>query len=177
MSPLEDPRFSVFVYGSLKRGERNHRRYCRGYIAAEAATVRARMYRQPAGYPMIVVPPADILLLGTGDYLADAKLEQTFSPPVDLPSDAAARTAAPDEEGLHWRQVHGEVLTFNDPAARLPRLDRLEDFRPGEAGSLYQRAVIPVFLTGSDQPLYAWSYVAPGGHLPGGCTEMGSSWP
>jgi gamma-glutamylcyclotransferase (GGCT)/AIG2-like uncharacterized protein YtfP len=42
----------VFVYGTLKPGERNYLRYCTGVaVTAQAATARGRLYALPAGYP------------------------------------------------------------------------------------------------------------------------------
>lgn len=46
----------LFVYGTLKRGFGNHRRYCGGLLAAHEARVWGRLYLLPASYPALEVP-------------------------------------------------------------------------------------------------------------------------
>jgi gamma-glutamylcyclotransferase (GGCT)/AIG2-like uncharacterized protein YtfP len=58
--------FDIFVYGTLKRGQRNHERFCRGALAAREASVRGRLYDLPYGYPALVVPKGDVQATGTG---------------------------------------------------------------------------------------------------------------
>ncbi len=68
-------RLNVFVYGTLKRGERNNERFCRGVLALREATVRGRLYELPYSVPALVVPEEDVLAMGTTDYSADAKTQ------------------------------------------------------------------------------------------------------
>jgi len=154
----------VFVYGTLKRGERNHDRYCRGALDAAPATVRGWLYDLKEGhsglslgygYPALVVPPETVLACGTGDYA----------------SDAAESLGTVREAGGHAPLVRGEVLAFDDPEDRLPALDALEGYVPG-GESLYARVLIPATPTRTGEPLAAWTYVvadgSPGILLPGG---------
>ena len=46
----------LFVYGTLKRGFGNHRRYCGDLLAAYEARVWGRLFLLPASYPALEVP-------------------------------------------------------------------------------------------------------------------------
>ena len=159
--------WTLFVYGSLMRGHENHVACCGGFREVRAATVRGRLYRQPSGYPMLVVPAAAVLASGTDDPRKDALTLRR------LAAEAARRPVCVDEvaEG-EWEPIAGELFTFDDAALRLPRLDALEDFRPG-GGGLYERAVVA--LEGDDGAL-AWTYVAPDAGPPRGSERMGRKW-
>ncbi|MDP9426651.1 MAG: gamma-glutamylcyclotransferase [Actinomycetota bacterium] len=150
----------LFVYGTLKRGERNHNRFCRGFASAEKATVRGRLYDLPFGFPALVVPVQDVHTAGSDNYLADARLSHEAE-------------TSPTEDLSGWDVVHGELMTFDDPERRLPEIDGLEGFRPGEQG-LYTRVLIAVTLPGGGKTVLAWAYSVEQGsgvRLPGG------SWP
>lgn len=150
-------RLSLFVYGTLKRGERNHDRFCRGFTSAEEGTVRGRLYDLPFGFPALVVPEDDVYAVGTAGYIADAKL-------------CVGVEIGEREELASWDVVRGELMTFEDPAERLARIDALEGFRPGEGG-FYARVLVPVALTGGGGNVLAWAYSVGEGsgvHLPGG---------
>jgi gamma-glutamylcyclotransferase (GGCT)/AIG2-like uncharacterized protein YtfP len=134
----------LFVYGTLKRGGLYHERYCTGVRSIEGASVRGHVRRLPCGYPVLVVPEEAILAHGSADAVVDADLH----PP--LGTEAA-------EHGGHWSDVAGELLTFDDPETRLPRIDELEDFHPG-GPSLYRRVLVPVRCD-SGATLAAWAYV------------------
>ncbi len=156
---MTDPaRLELFVYGTLKRGQPNHGRFCRGVLEIRGATARGRLYDLPFGFPALVVPREDVRAVGTADYLADA------------------RAAGPAREVAHpgvrpgWDEIHGELLIFDDPEERLPAVDGLEGYRPGEP-SLYKRVLIPVAPSGAGPAVLAWAYVvesASGVHLSGG---------
>ena len=147
----------MFFYGTLKRGHANHDLFCRGYLRAEEATVRGRLYDLPSGYPALVVPEEDVRATGTADPLEDASEQQL------------------GHEGAHRPEgtpVSGELLTFDDPEERLPALDLLEGYDPA-GPSLYRRVLIPAETSGGEGVL-AWAYVSEGTsgtYLPGG------SWP
>ncbi|QIN80743.1 gamma-glutamylcyclotransferase [Rubrobacter marinus] len=156
-APPEQPPLRLFVYGTLKRGERNHDRFCAGFASVEEATVRGRIYDLPYGFPALVVPAEDVHAVGTADYVADA----------NLPHGARVRERA---ELPGWDSVHGELMTFGDPTERLPAVDGLERFRPGEEG-FYTRVLVPVTPASSGEPVLAWAYSAAEGsgvYLPGG---------
>ena len=50
----------MFFYGTLKRGERNHERFCAGAIRVEEGTLRGDLYDVHLGYPALVVPEGSI---------------------------------------------------------------------------------------------------------------------
>ena len=154
----EPPRLTLFVYGTLKRGHSNHDRFCRGVLDVREATARGRLYDLPFGFPALVVPKEDVRAEGRSDYSADAR-ESGPSPDAYIP-----------KASLGWDVIHGEILTFGDPEERLPSVDGLEGYRPGEP-SLYRRILIPTAPSGTKRAVLAWTYAvgsASGVHLPGG---------
>ena len=153
---MEPTRLNVFVYGTLKRGERNHQRLCRGVLAVREATVRGRLYELSYGVPALVVPEEDVLAMGTTDYSADAKTQN--------------RAQSEPQESSFGPTVHGELFAFDDPEERLPALDGLEGFNPGE-DSRYERVLISATLSETGEAVPTWAYIieTPSGvHLPGG---------
>ncbi len=148
----------VFVYGTLKRGQRNHERFCRGVLAVREASLRGRLYDLPLGFPALVVPKEDVRATGTADYRADVEAQNH------------ARTGTP-VTSPNRDVIHGELMSFDDPEERLPALDGLEGFRPGEK-SFYGRVLVPATLAKTGAIVPAWVYVveaASGVYLPGGC--------
>lgn len=142
----------VFVYGTLKRGMWNHERFCAGAISIEDAVVRGRLYEMDCGLPVLQVPEADILAHGTADPCADVAAQARFEAEMAQRPDPRAK----GRTRRGWGLVRGELMTFDDPEERLPRLDRLEGYRPG-GSSLYNRVLVPVFSDGA--PAAAWAYV------------------
>ncbi|MDE2665184.1 MAG: gamma-glutamylcyclotransferase [Acidobacteriota bacterium] len=151
-SPSEHPIpvLALFVYGTLKRGFRNHQAFCRGFVEFREATVRGRLYEGP-GYPILKVPEADILAQGTTDPLADAATQTRLSHRVQ----AGLQRLPEGATGEIWDIVCGELFTFDDPRTRLHPIDRLEGFHPG-GRSLYRRVLVPATVEGARQP--AWVY-------------------
>jgi gamma-glutamylcyclotransferase (GGCT)/AIG2-like uncharacterized protein YtfP len=146
---------SMFFYGTLKRGQSNHDRFCRAALRVEPATTLGRLYELPFGFPGLRVYGRDVRAVGTTDYLADAE-KQLEVAPAPLASEPA------------WDTVHGELFTFRDPERRLIVFDALEGYVPGE-NRLYRRVLIPVQSRG--EPLLAWAYELrqqAGAYLPGG---------
>jgi gamma-glutamylcyclotransferase (GGCT)/AIG2-like uncharacterized protein YtfP len=152
----DGPPLVMFFYGTLKRGERNHKRFCGGALSVEEGAVRGDVYDLPFGYPALVVPGVSIYAFGTGDFARDAEEQWRLGRElVSLP------------EGP---RVFGEVFAFDDPETRLPAFDRLEGFDPADASSHYRRVLLPV-ETNEGSVLPAWAYVveeSSGSHLPGG---------
>jgi gamma-glutamylcyclotransferase (GGCT)/AIG2-like uncharacterized protein YtfP len=106
---------AMFVYGTLKRGERNHERYCSGARRAEEGAVRGKLYDLPHfAYPELIVPEESVRALGTNEYAGDVELQERLS-----------RERQPTLEGP---MVFGEIFFFDDPVSRLPAIDRLEGF-------------------------------------------------
>jgi gamma-glutamylcyclotransferase (GGCT)/AIG2-like uncharacterized protein YtfP len=124
---------TLFVYGTLKRGQWNHDRFCRNAVDIRPATIVGRLYQLPAGFPAVVIPEESILAHGTASPLADARTQAGV---------AERGVAMPEVQG-DWDVVHGELITFPDPARDLPPIDRLEGFRPDGHG-LYRRALVAV---------------------------------
>jgi gamma-glutamylcyclotransferase (GGCT)/AIG2-like uncharacterized protein YtfP len=145
----------VFVYGTLKRGMWNHERFCAGAVSIEEAVVRGRLYEMDCGLPVLQVPEADILVHGTADPRADAATQARFEAEMAQHPDQGAK----GRTRRGWGLVRGQLMTFDDPEERLPRLDRLEGFRP-DGPSLYNRVLIPVLL--SEARLTAWAYMSSG---------------
>ena len=149
------PLFEMFFYGTLKRGQRNHS-YCRGAVRVRYAAVRGLLYDLPVGYPALVVYDQDVLAVGTANHLRDAGETAHGPRPAERPE---------------LTTVFGELYTFDDAEERLPALDQLEGFVPGDPASPYRRVLIPA-QTDNGITTLAWSYVArhpSGRHLPGGC--------
>ena len=94
----------LFVYGTLKRGYRNHDAFCEGALEIREARVRGRLYEGP-GFPVLEVPREDILAHGTADPLADAATQARLR---DSPVLESAIAGA-------WGAVYGELLSFDDP--------------------------------------------------------------
>lgn len=179
-----DAPLRIFVYGSLKRGYRNHTAYCQGYDSFRAATVVGRLYRQAEGYPMLVVPPASILAHGTSGMRADlaqlVRLEESLVS-QQLQADESLATNLADGP---WQEIRGEIYQWTaghlESNEILARLDRLEDFYPADEAadinrSLYHRVIVLARHAAGVEPV--WTFVAPQGELPPGCTPMGRSWP
>jgi gamma-glutamylcyclotransferase (GGCT)/AIG2-like uncharacterized protein YtfP len=149
----------MFFYGTLKRGQRNHDRYCRGALRVDEAAVRGDLYDLPFGYPALVVPEESIHVVGTADPTRDAEEQRR------LDRELVALPEGP--------RVLGELFAFDDPESRLPPIDRLEGFDPADASSHYRRVLLPV-ETSENSSVLAWAYVveaSSGAYLPGG------SWP
>ena len=152
----DDPPLVMFFYGTLKRGERNHERFCAGAIRVEEGTLRGDLYDVHLDYPALVVPEGSIYAFGTGDFRRDAEEQQQLGH-GQVPS-------------LHGPRVFGEIFAFDDPESRLPALDRLEGFDPTDTASHYRRVLLPV-ETNEGSVLLAWAYVveeSSGSYLPGG---------
>ncbi|HET7478470.1 MAG TPA: gamma-glutamylcyclotransferase family protein [Rubrobacteraceae bacterium] len=144
----------VFVYGTLKRGQRNHDFYCQGVEEISEAITVGQLFDLPFGFPGLRVPVQSVHATGSADYCADALRN---GPAVRSMPDAAHP----------WGPVHGELMAFPDPAS-LSRLDALEGYTPGEKG-LYERVLVPV--EAHDETRLAWAYAITreiGSRLPGG---------
>ncbi len=144
------PVLKLFVYGTLKRGCRNHQDFCRGYVEVREASVRGRLYEGP-GYPILEAPEEDILAQGTVDPVADAATQARLSSRVRAGLQQFPEAAT----GEDWNTVYGELFTFDDPEFRLPSIDRLEGFRP-DGRCLYRRVLVPAAAEGARR--LAWVY-------------------
>lgn len=155
MAPNRSP-LLMFFYGTLKRGERNHDAYCGRAVEVSEASVQGELYGLPAGYPAMVVPEATVRATGTADHARDAA--------------EGHRHAVDGAAEVSGNLVCGELFVFDDPPERLPTLDLLEGFVPGDPASEYRRVLIPA-STPDGATRLAWAYVvdaASGEHLPAG---------
>jgi gamma-glutamylcyclotransferase (GGCT)/AIG2-like uncharacterized protein YtfP len=147
----------MFVYGTLKRGERNHERFCSGALRVEEGAVRGELYDLPLfGYPELVVPEESVRAFGTDAATRDAELQERL---------ARGRLLT-----LEGPLVLGEIFFFDDAGSRLPMIDRLEGFDPADASSHYRRVLLPVEPE-EGRALLAWAYVVrepSGTYLPDG---------
>ena len=78
------PGLAIFVYGTLKCGQKNHEYFCGAATQIQPATTVGRLYALPAGYPALEVPAQHILAHGTADPLADTITQARFAATVDL---------------------------------------------------------------------------------------------
>ena len=158
----------LFVYGTLKRGYWNHDRFCEGALEVREARILGRLYEGP-GFPLLEVPDDDVLASGTAEPLADVATQARLSARV-------GSSRQPDTESATagaWGAVYGELVTFDDLETRLPAIDRLEGFRPGEP-SLYRRVLVPASLNGAR--VLAWVYTVDTTGIKGRRLVSGS-WP
>jgi gamma-glutamylcyclotransferase (GGCT)/AIG2-like uncharacterized protein YtfP len=149
----------MFVYGTLKRGERNHERYCSGARRVEEGAVRGRLYDLPHfAYPELIVPEESVRAFGTNEYAGDVVLQE--------------RVSRGRQRTLEGPMVFGEIFFFDDPASRLPAIDRLEGFDPADASSHYRRVLLSVAAEG--RTLLAWAYAV---REPSGTFLPDGRWP
>ncbi|WP_279382648.1 gamma-glutamylcyclotransferase family protein [Acanthopleuribacter pedis] len=140
--------WSLFVYGTLKRGLRYHAAFCSGMLAATKATAYGELYDTPHGYPMMTLPARLQWIQGCADRNHDMALNPSIRQPGLMPPHAD-------------QAVHGEVLTFPRCAGILQALDDLEDFHPQQT-SMYHRVMAPVWREGATSYSIVWLYlVAP----------------
>ena len=159
----------LFVYGTLKRGFWNHARYCRDVLAVTDAVVRGRLLETSSGIPVLMVPEEDIRGIGSLDPRTDVSTQAHWTARKPSPATTPPSTAT----DTPWGPVYGELLTFDDPVARLPAIDRLEGFYPG-GSSLYRRALVPIRSHRAVCPV--WLYVGTDSTLSRGTLTGRSSW-
>ena len=140
---------TLFVYGTLRRGQANHDRFCRNAIDIQPATTWGRLYDLGA-FPALEVPESAILAHGTADPLADAATQARLT--ANLPPHAVNHPPSGD-----WDLIQGELITFPDPARDLPPIDRLEGFRP--LGKSYYQRVLVTARKRNAATCTAWTYL------------------
>ena len=144
-------RAELFVYGTLRHDEPEHRAYCHGVVGWTPARVRGRVYRLKEGWLLLVVPADDVIF----DASADPEADEARRAASDV-----VECVAPHE--AQWPWVHGELLRFDHHESVWPPIDAWECFEPSQPG-VYRRAVIPVVVEsepGFPAVLPAWAYAA-----------------
>ena len=156
------PSITLFVYGTLKRGQRHHDRFCRSAKDMRPAIIVGCVYQSPSGFAALGIPGEAILAEGTSDPLADASTQA---------HSVGRGLAMPDPAG-DWDIVQGDLLAFLAPfATYLPR-DRFEGFRLDEHGHCHRALEAVRASTGLE---VAWVYqLAPVAH---GRRVHGGRWP
>ena len=98
---------TMFVYGTLKRGERNHERYCSGALRVEEGAVRGELYDLPLfGYPELIVREEFVRAFGTDDPARDAELQERWY------------TGIRQRSKVTWSPGRFSISTTRDPAFR-----------------------------------------------------------
>jgi gamma-glutamylcyclotransferase (GGCT)/AIG2-like uncharacterized protein YtfP len=149
--------FDVFVYGTLKRGERNFERYCSGYIAVRSAHICGTLLLRHTGTPIIQYPEASILYRGTADLMGDLEVQRTQG--------AVLLESTEGAPAKRDSMIEGELFTFAAEEDRVAKLDYLEEFQ-ADAPSLYDRILAPVYPSADCpevpvSPVAAWVYIVP----------------
>jgi gamma-glutamylcyclotransferase (GGCT)/AIG2-like uncharacterized protein YtfP len=149
----------IFVYGTLKKGFSNHDLYCSGVLRIEPARLRGRLFRLTPDIPVMVLPGSEILAIGSENPVSDAQMLRDIESVRIMPRAAGDTGFLPAEESEKtWKIIDGELHFFGDPESRLPLIDELEEFRPGEP-STYIRVLVRVELADGSLTT-AWTYVA-----------------
>jgi len=147
----------IFVYGTLKRGFWNHKRFCRNAVNIRPAIIWGRLYHLPAGFPGLKVPQSSILAKGSKDLTTDAKTQNS----IILPRRALNSPAG------DWDHIFGEIMTFNNPLIDIPPIDQLEGFNP-YGMSMYQRIMVPAFSKDSNYSVWTYRYMGMNGERTNG---------
>lgn len=153
----------LFVYGTLKRGERNFSLYCKGARNIQNAALPGKLYHLLAGYPALVVPEEIVLGQGSADLHADLDLQRAVQ--AKLASGALSFPTEQRRPGS-WPEAFGELMEFAEGPEALAAIDRLEGFQAGKPG-IYDRVLAPVRVQGGGSFIAAWTYVMldPGPHV------------
>ena len=157
----------IFVYGTLKSDQSRHGLIRASVIQIRPAKVFGRLYHMFAGYPMLIIPEDQILATGSINPDADLTPQNECRPASAL--DRGTPASAVD----NWQSIRGELIWLNDNPAQLTRLDRYEGFSPGRE-SLFRRVLTTVHV---EEPVVAWTYVAPSEHVPLDAIPAGTCWP
>ena len=130
-----------FFYGTLQSGHANSH-YCQNAINIEKAAVCGKLYQLSAGYPALQIPTENIILAGIEDAFKSAQEQCRENKHKNY------------EFKVHddWDLVHGELVTFSDPAEIQP-IDRLEG-----TPFYYDRVLVPVQKT-DGKIISAWIYI------------------
>jgi gamma-glutamylcyclotransferase (GGCT)/AIG2-like uncharacterized protein YtfP len=139
---------NLFVYGTLKKGFPNHERFFPRCVGLEAASMAGNLFASTPFFPVMEIPPENVLMVGSLDVLADLRAASLSRP--------GARKPKGPRERARYGRVLGEVIAVEEPVSVIKSLDILEGFEPG-GRSLYKR-VLTLAETESGT-VVAWAYV------------------
>ena len=132
---------SILCYGSLTTDNWNSH-FCRNGTSIEPATVCGRIYQLSPGYPALLVPAENIIAKGTASPTHDARTQYDRNlDPVEFHTPGG------------WYEVHGELVTFENPERDIPKIDALEGHPV-----FYERVLLPV-RKANNEVTTAWVYI------------------
>jgi len=146
-----DQTVRVVVYGTLKRGFRNHFLVKPHLIFAKKVRFRAHLYHLD-GYncPAVLFPSFQLAksdrFIGSGDYQSDFQMASSVN---DIKEGSFPEIAG------EWDLIEGEIFELSNQLCALAVLDKLEGFLI-EGDLNYTRELIPVQLEEGWE--YAWGY-------------------
>ncbi|MCG8453117.1 MAG: gamma-glutamylcyclotransferase [Spirochaetales bacterium] len=136
----------MLVYGTLKRGFRNHHLLQPYLHSIRSASFWGKLYHlHDYECPAVIFP--EHLAQGSGDYSHDLRIQMGLN--------QQRHGLFPEVEQEGWTRLSGELVELQNPREAFVVLDQLEGFLCEESPS-YERILIPVH---TDQGwLYAWAY-------------------
>ncbi|WP_018133176.1 gamma-glutamylcyclotransferase family protein [Effusibacillus pohliae] len=137
----------VFVYGTLRSGQKYHSLVKKFVVTVKPAFVQGRLYHLREGYPALVLardlPRAE----------------------ADGPQPAGGDNGRTVRVAVAVTRVRGDLLGFADLKPVLPILDELEDYYgPGDPRNLYERVTVWA-AAGGGRRVRSLVYAFPSGKL------------
>ncbi|MGA1476228.1 MAG: gamma-glutamylcyclotransferase family protein, partial [Prochlorothrix sp.] len=126
---------TVFVYGTLKPGERNHVSHCQpGLLSDQAAQIPGQIYHLPQGYPALVDGPGwvrGVILRWQGPRTSIDRRLALLDHLEDYDPRRARDPQGPNLYDRQWRGVyHSPSPNRPTPGATLPNTDPAADPLP-----------------------------------------------
>jgi gamma-glutamylcyclotransferase (GGCT)/AIG2-like uncharacterized protein YtfP len=140
MRSTETTSNNLFVYGSLRRGEENHR-WVEGYRSVRAASVDGRLYALPEGYPALCLDVSDDVDRVFGELLCFDALAPRLSALDDF---EGVVDGAADASLFIRRLIRVTVADAGPQTATAKREERVESEQ-------------------AEASIHAWVYVMPPG--------------
>lgn len=137
----------LFVYGTLRSDQPEHRTHSPRSLSRSIASVTGTLYELEEGYPLLIVPATSILLSASRDWLRDWSRATVFDS-ATIPTPSQERSS----------RIQGELIEIPLEPDALTKPDRWEGFsldRP----SIYRRVIVPAALADGTM-VAAWAYIA-----------------
>ncbi len=158
--------FVLFVYGTLKRGQRAHVPFCARARFVGEARVAGRLFLHPDGYPVLEVSEDEVLAVGTDDASADASLQEVV---------ALRDTDGCEAPSGAWTAVRGELFAFASPDGAINAIDEYEGLGVSAVRPTYRRVLLRLIGTPTR---HAWAYAATStGEIEGLARVDADAWP